>query len=388
MKFKKKPLIMKFVKLEEICDVIAGQSPPSSTYNTIRKGLPFFQGKTDFGNLFPRVRIWCDSPIKTAEEGDILISVRAPVGPTNICNKKSCIGRGLSTIRPNNGILNKYILYYLRTIEKKISASANGSTFTAITQKEIKNIKIPICSLEDQIIIVKILDQAHDLRQKRKQAIGLLDEYVKSVFLEMFGDPVKNMNGLVKTRLKDICLKITDGTHDTPKRLSTGVKFITGKHIRPFKIDYENSDYVSELDHKEIYRRCNPEKGDILYTNIGVNVGTAAINIVEYPFSMKNVALLKLYNEKINSYYLASLLNNELMKKEILRKTCLGGAQQFLGLQDIKNIEIPIAQIDLQNKFAYIFQKTELTKQKMLKQKDELENQFQVLMQKAFRGEL
>ena len=101
-------------------------------------------------------------------------------------------------------------------------------------------------------------------------------------------------------KLEEVCTKITDGTHDTPERLTEGIKFITGKHIRPFSIDYNNSDYVTIKVHTEIYKRCNPEYGDILYTNIGVNYATAAMNTVNYEFSMKNVALLK-YNRTILS---------------------------------------------------------------------------------------
>ncbi|MDJ0746498.1 MAG: hypothetical protein QNJ32_24480 [Xenococcaceae cyanobacterium MO_167.B27] len=88
-------------QLENFTDIVLGQSPPSSTYNTEKNGLPFFQGKAEFGNLYPTPQKWCDSPKKTANQGDVLISVRAPVGSTNICIEKSCIGRGLAAIIPN-----------------------------------------------------------------------------------------------------------------------------------------------------------------------------------------------------------------------------------------------------------------------------------------------
>jgi type I restriction enzyme S subunit len=78
--------------LGEVAEIIAGQSPPSASYNSKHEGLPFFQGKVDFNEVYPSVRIWCTEPNKVAIPNDILISVRAPVGPTNICNVKSCIG--------------------------------------------------------------------------------------------------------------------------------------------------------------------------------------------------------------------------------------------------------------------------------------------------------
>src|SRR5437016_5029318 len=85
--------------LSEIADVILGQSPPSSTYNQEQIGLPFYQGKSDFGSIYPIPQTWCSSPKKIAQAGDVLVSVRAPVGPTNICPDVSCIGRGLAAVR-------------------------------------------------------------------------------------------------------------------------------------------------------------------------------------------------------------------------------------------------------------------------------------------------
>ena len=72
-------------KLSDVCEVIMGQSPPGNTYNKNGTGLPFFQGKTDFGSFYPTPSTWCSKPKKIAESNDILISVRAPVGPTNMC---------------------------------------------------------------------------------------------------------------------------------------------------------------------------------------------------------------------------------------------------------------------------------------------------------------
>ena len=86
-------------KLGEVCKIILGQSPPSDTYNTTGTGLPFFQGKAEFTELYPIVEKWCSSPNKIAEPNDILLSVRAPVGALNIANQKCCIGRGLAAIR-------------------------------------------------------------------------------------------------------------------------------------------------------------------------------------------------------------------------------------------------------------------------------------------------
>lgn len=146
-------------KLSDVCQIISGQSPPSITYNYDRKGLPFFQGKADFNDVYPTVRVWCDSPQKTAQPNDILLSVRAPVGPTNICREVSCIGRGLSAIRCNQYVIVWYVFYYFRSIEHKLASSGTGSTFSAITQTEIRGLLTPLPPLPEQRAIVAKIEQ-------------------------------------------------------------------------------------------------------------------------------------------------------------------------------------------------------------------------------------
>ena len=107
--------------LGKVSTITMGQSPPSDTYNTEGIGLPFFQGKSDFSSVYPSVRVYCSKPKKTAQPNDILISVRAPVGATNIADSKCCIGRGLAAIAAlPNVTFYKYLFYFLRCHEKKI----------------------------------------------------------------------------------------------------------------------------------------------------------------------------------------------------------------------------------------------------------------------------
>lgn len=117
--------------LAELAHIIMGQSPPSSTYNQNGKGLPFFQGNADFTDLFPIVRKWCSVSKKIAKPNDILISVRAPVGATNIANTDCCIGRGLAAIRYT--ACTKFLFYYLRSISHDLEKQGTGTTFKAIS---------------------------------------------------------------------------------------------------------------------------------------------------------------------------------------------------------------------------------------------------------------
>jgi type I restriction enzyme, S subunit len=145
--------------LANACEIVMGQSPPSDTYNTDGIGLPFFQGKAEFGALYPTPVKWCSNPGKIAEAGDILISVRAPVGPTNLCRERSCIGRGLAAIRPLDGMPAKYFLYALRLYQEQLVEKATGTTFQAIGGKVLRDQLVPLAPTLEQIRIVAKIEE-------------------------------------------------------------------------------------------------------------------------------------------------------------------------------------------------------------------------------------
>ena len=144
--------------LEEICEVIQGQSPPGSTYNTRGDGLPFFQGKAEFGGMSPIPSKWCTAPKKIAQPGDVLISIRAPVGPTNMCHIKACIGRGLAALRPKEGLRSKYLLYAMRASASNLVEKGTGSTFDAVSGKDLREHKICMAHPEEQDSLIAQLE--------------------------------------------------------------------------------------------------------------------------------------------------------------------------------------------------------------------------------------
>src|SRR5690348_2974394 len=145
--------------MQECCLIIQGQSPPGETYNTEAKGLPFFQGKAEFGELYPVPAKWCSSPTKIAERDDILISIRAPVGPTNLCPARACIGRGLAAIRPFAGMHTKYVLYALRHSMSEITVFSTGTTFGAISGDVLRNHNFPVAPSAEQVRIVSEIEK-------------------------------------------------------------------------------------------------------------------------------------------------------------------------------------------------------------------------------------
>ncbi len=152
------PNSWRWMKAGEAFDIILGQSPPSSTYNYERIGLPFFQGSKEFGAIYPEINRWCSEPIRIAEKGDVLISVRAPVGDTNICPEKACIGRGLAAIRQKGCVQNRFILYLFRAMKNTFIRQGTGTTFDAITGTRLRSTRIPIPPELEQQEILTILE--------------------------------------------------------------------------------------------------------------------------------------------------------------------------------------------------------------------------------------
>ena len=137
--------------------IVLGLSPPSSTYNTRKNGLPFFQGKADFGQTHPTVRIWCTKPKRIVEKDTLLLSVRAPVGSLNISTERSAIGRGLAGIKPLDKMSTKFFFYLLQDKRAELEQSGTGTTFTAIRGKDIRELGISLPPLNEQKrIVVKI----------------------------------------------------------------------------------------------------------------------------------------------------------------------------------------------------------------------------------------
>jgi type I restriction enzyme M protein len=139
------------VKLGDIAEIIAGQSPEGQYYNQDGNGLPFYQGRTEFGTTFIKEpKTWTTQITKIAHKDDILMSVRAPVGPVNVCGfNEICIGRGLAAIRVNNKAVCQYVYWLLKSMEDKITGNG-GAVFDSINKKQIEEIRIPLPPLEKQ----------------------------------------------------------------------------------------------------------------------------------------------------------------------------------------------------------------------------------------------
>ena len=172
------------VRLGEVCEIVMGQSPASESYNEVGDGLPFYQGNADFGYRCPTPRVWCNSPTKIAKAGDILISVRAPIGALNFAKESCCIGRGVAAIQPKQGNDSLFVYFALKCRAVDLNARGTGSTFKAINKKALAETLIPHLPLVEQQQIAARLDRICEIVEKRKAQLAQLQQLVKSRFVE------------------------------------------------------------------------------------------------------------------------------------------------------------------------------------------------------------
>ena len=170
----------------DVAQLIMGQSPPSHTYNTQQIGLPFFQGKADFGQLYPSAQKWCSSPLKVARKNDVLISVRAPVGDVNLSNIDCCIGRGLAAIRGQKSVNTAYIFFYLWAHKNDIEHLGTGTTFKSINKQVLHNFQIIFPPLPTQKKITAVLFKIQRAIEMQEKNLRSLCDLKKSTMQFIF----------------------------------------------------------------------------------------------------------------------------------------------------------------------------------------------------------
>ena len=347
------------VPLGEVAAITAGQSPPGSTYNENGLGLPFFQGKADFGEVSPIARKWCMAPRKVAEAGDILISVRAPVGPTNVAGERCCIGRGLAAVRPDETVvLRDFVHWIIKHREPELIAKGQGSTFAAIGQKDLKSLLIPLLPLDEQRRIVGILDRAAKIERLRKQAAERLREFIPAMFVKMFGDPVENPHAWDVRKLGDLICgfqggrSIRTGNEGSRFRILR-VSAVTDGIFSPYRSKPAPADYVPQQDHLV-------RTGDLLISRSNTSDLVGATAIVERPAPY--VLLPDLIwrfvwrpDSLIEPVYLDSLLKTPPMRAALsAMATGTSGSMKKLSQARLKTLRILIPPLSLQRRFAGI----------------------------------
>ncbi len=177
-------------KIKDVALVTAGQSPEGKYYNDKGIGLPFYQGKKEFTEkLIGEPKVWTEKITKEALEGDVLMSVRAPVGPINFATQKCCIGRGLASIRVKENFDKDFLFFYFKNIENQLTGNS-GAVFNSINKNQIEQIQIFYPNIIEQRNIVSRLvnlqEQTNLLVTKYQQKLKNLDELKKSILEKAF----------------------------------------------------------------------------------------------------------------------------------------------------------------------------------------------------------
>lgn len=334
--------------------IVMGQSPASEYYNDRGQGLPFFQGKKEFGDLYPNIEVWTTQATKKADKGDVLLSVRAPIGDVNIAPKYCGIGRGLAAIKPDDKTCSKFILYLLKAKENELKKRGAGVTFSAITKPNLFSLPIKVPqdkeSRDDVVLSIETQLTRLDAAIKSLKTIkAKLELYRKSVLKAAFepGD-----SQLVS--IEEISSFIGSGI--TPKGSkqhyrTEGIPFIRSQNIYPFKFVTDGLVYVNSSLHEEM-RRTHTIQGDVLLNITGASIGRCAV----IPDSLgqanvnQHVCIIRTKENSLPQY-LCAYLNSPLGQNQIM--AIQGGVtRQGLNYQQIRKLKLPLPSVLKQKKIV------------------------------------
>lgn len=385
--------------LGEVCEILNGGTP-DTTIPKFWDGEHLWITPKDMGKI---KNIYVNDTLrKITEEGiknssakilpvnSIILSSRAPIGHLAINTKPMCTNQGCKGIIPHKGISSLYLYYYLLKSVELLNSLGTGTTFKELSGSKLATVEIPIPSLTEQQRIVTLLDEAFaaidkakaNAEQNLKNAKELFESYLQKVFSE-------KGEGWEEKILKDIT-EVKDGTHDSPKYINQGLPFITQKNIRTDGLSFDNTKFISLIDHEKFYKRSNVTYGDILISMIGANRGMAVIVDDKRTFSIKNVGLIK-ENERINQYFLLYYLKSPLAIKYVMYMSN-GGAQEFIGLTALRNFPIPFPPLTEQrtivSKLDALSSETKRLEKIYAQKIADLAELKKSVLAKAFSGEL
>ncbi|MBY8149502.1 restriction endonuclease subunit S [Vibrio fluvialis] len=288
----------------------------------------------------------------------------------------------------------RYLVHYLRSKQfvSWISDQVAGAKMPRVSMKVFWEHEIPLPPLDEQKRIAAILDKADAIRQKRKQAIELADEFLRSVFLDMFGDPVTNPKGWETSTLdKLVNGKFQNGAYFPKEQYS--VKGVEMVHMSDAFYDYVPRGSMKRVmaDYADL-KKYNVNHKDLLISRRSLNYEGAAkpslIEESEEPLLFESSLIRITPNSKLmNKLYLFAYLSNELVKEHKIRKYVTGATIKGISQKNLEKVEVLVPPVELQRKFADIFMKIEKLKTQLHQPLLSIEI-FESLSQKAFSGQL
>ncbi|MDO9215551.1 MAG: restriction endonuclease subunit S [Methylococcales bacterium] len=350
----KKSLIVEtkwdLVKLGEVSEVIAGQSPESEYYNEEKKGLAFYQGKKDFGKIYlNNPAVWTTKITKESIKSDILMSVRAPVGDVNINPfEKICIGRGLAVIRSNNSDLRKYLFEFINQNQFLFKGN-KGTTFDSISTDDLRQIKIPFPPTDIQQKIVsecEAIDTAvQDAEKTINNAWQEIDDKLNLIFAENY--PVKKLSAVIEI--------IGGGTPSTKNP-----EFWNGDIPWLSVVDFNNKQRFVSTSEKTI-SELGLKNSSTKYLNIGDliisargTVGALAQLAIPMTFNQSCYGLRG--NEEMDNGFLYYVLKREINQ---FKDNAYGSTFGSITTRTFDSIRIPIPPVDIQKNILIDIEKIE-----------------------------
>ena len=354
--------------LSALVDQVRGVSyKPKDIHDTLNdlsivllRANNIFDGSVDFSDVIyiDRKRV---SPSQILRRGDILVC--ASSGSKDLvgkaasfnCDGEYTFGAFCKVVRPKNVDDADYISMFFQSpkYRREIAASALGANINNIRNEHIDNLIINWPVKLNRDIIVSLLNQSKSIITLRKKQLQLFDELIKARFVEMFGDPVNNSKGWNNQVLKSVCIKITDGEHGSVERVKEGHPFLNAKHIKSTgDIDWANVTYTPDEVHERIYKRCNPESGDVMMTTTGTIGNVAVVPCGREPFTMdRGITLLKLDSTKVQPLYIAWLLRHQSIQA-IMNSKIHASAIGHLFLNKVEKIPVIVPDMESQNAFS------------------------------------
>jgi type I restriction enzyme S subunit len=345
-------------------------------------------GAGDYGEKYPKPKKWTTSPSRITEIGDLIVCVRATIGDLNWADKKYCLGLGVAGLKAKKGKLDiNFAAHYINAKKIDLTKLGTGSTFLAIRRADLENFPIPLPPLAEQKRISAILDKADAIRRKRRQAIKLADEFLRSVFLDIFGDPIKNTKDWKLFRFGDVCEsrlgKMLDSKQQTGENQR---KYLRNANVQWDQFDLNN---LLEMDFQEKDRDTFRLKhGDLLICE-GGEIGRAAIwrNEILECYFQKALHRIRPKSKLATAEYLLHLMwffaRNGGFKDHATSATIA----HLTGVK-LKEMVIPLPPIEAQKKFSNYYFSAKSLRIKYSHLINDSQNLFNSISQRAFRGEL
>jgi type I restriction enzyme, S subunit len=377
----------------DVCTVIAGQSPEGTYYNKLGKGAPFYQGKKDFGDKYlEKPTTWTTQTTTKAIKDDILMSVRAPVGPVNISTEDICIGRGLAAIRVGKKIKLDYMFYFFLSIQNEIVGN-NGAVFNSINKSQIEQIPIHLPPLDEQHRIVEKLDAAFAAIDQAianvKLNIKNLDFMLQGLIDKSYVLPIEE-NEI--NYLERICEFIIDCEHKTAPTQENGFPSIRTPNIGKGKLLLNNVNRVSEKTYIEWTKRATPKANDLILAREAPAGNVACIPDNTQVCLGQRTVLIRPNKKIILSRFLMYKLLTTTVQNYLLSNS-RGATVTHVNVKDIRNLNIGyIPDMEYQKQLIDIADSVnnKIDRLYMLYQHklDDLTELKQSILQKAFQGEL